>query len=118
MYSPSFVRTKKYQSTGVSDEIRENSRLPPVDSADRCRDLEFRQRSVFGVCLGRVRGRSPLAPTGAPRSGWSTAYIEENVSACLVCHSPHDKSKQDLPTPSRMTGADAIFSAVRAAGRS
>jgi mono/diheme cytochrome c family protein len=36
-------------------------------------------------------------------------YLATSVSACLICHSPHDWTKHDLPTPSGMNGAGTIF---------
>jgi mono/diheme cytochrome c family protein len=36
-------------------------------------------------------------------------YLAANVSACLVCHSPHDWTKHDLPTPPGMTAAGEMF---------
>jgi len=36
-------------------------------------------------------------------------YLATSVAACLICHSPHDWTKHDIPTPSGMAGAGAIF---------
>jgi mono/diheme cytochrome c family protein len=36
-------------------------------------------------------------------------YLVGTVSACLICHSPHDWSKHDLPTPPGQTAAGEVF---------
>src|ERR1700760_587297 len=36
-------------------------------------------------------------------------YLVDNVSGCLFCHSPHDWTKHDAPTPAGMSGAGAVF---------
>jgi mono/diheme cytochrome c family protein len=36
-------------------------------------------------------------------------YLVGTVSGCLICHSPHDWTKHDLPTPPGMTGAGTVF---------
>jgi mono/diheme cytochrome c family protein len=36
-------------------------------------------------------------------------YLVTSVSACLMCHSPHDWTKHDLPTPPGMTAAGGVF---------
>ena len=39
-------------------------------------------------------------------------YLVGNVSGCLFCHSPHDWTKHDAPTPAGMAGAGAVFPMV------
>src|SRR5215813_11247138 len=36
-------------------------------------------------------------------------YLVNAVSGCMICHSPHDWTKHDLPTPSGMAGAGEVF---------
>jgi hypothetical protein len=36
-------------------------------------------------------------------------YLVENVAACMECHSPHDFTKRDLPTPAGMIAAGQHF---------
>lgn len=43
-------------------------------------------------------------------------YLVESVAACLVCHSPHDWTKHDLPTPSGMAGAGEVFPLAKLPG--
>jgi mono/diheme cytochrome c family protein len=36
-------------------------------------------------------------------------YLAGSVSGCLFCHSPHDWTKHDAPTPAGMSGAGSVF---------
>jgi mono/diheme cytochrome c family protein len=44
-----------------------------------------------------------------PRRVERGQYLATTVSACLMCHSPHDWTKHDLPTPSGMSAAGGVF---------
>src|ERR1700743_677361 len=39
-------------------------------------------------------------------------YLANSVSGCLFCHSPHDWTKHDAPTPAGMDGAGEVFPVV------
>jgi len=64
----------------------------------------------IGPFIGpRVRPATNRVYQRTPQRLERGKYLVTGVSACLICHSPHDWTQHDLPTPSGMTAAGQVF---------
>lgn len=65
----------------------------------------------------RARSLTNRTFTPTPERLARGRYLAENVASCMLCHSPHDWTKRDMPIPAGMEGAGEEFPLAGLPGR-